>query len=127
MINPVVTSKSKLPKVVDNQFVQGTVKEPARGQKVFPEPEEQEEDTLNTVVDGNRLREIIPTLPFTFQFNRSLKSEDWKDMDQVPQLYQLLKDLFQWSMDNKRFNLESHWAELEESFHKICLREIPFK
>ncbi|MBW0479386.1 hypothetical protein O181_019101 [Austropuccinia psidii MF-1] len=37
-----------------------------------------------------------------FQFNRNLKQEDWKDMDQVLQLHQLLKDLIQWSMENKR-------------------------
>ncbi|MBW0554128.1 hypothetical protein O181_093843 [Austropuccinia psidii MF-1] len=48
-------------------------------------------------------------------------------MDQVLQLHQLLKDLSQWSMDNKRFNLASHWEELSASFQKICLREIPFK
>ncbi|MBW0473803.1 hypothetical protein O181_013518 [Austropuccinia psidii MF-1] len=30
-------------------------------------------------------------------------------------------------MDNKRFNLASHWAELGESFQKICLKEIDFK
>ncbi|MBW0470239.1 hypothetical protein O181_009954 [Austropuccinia psidii MF-1] len=34
---------------------------------------------------------------------------------------------FSWSMDNKSFNLESHWEELEESFQKICLKEIEFK
>ncbi|MBW0562797.1 hypothetical protein O181_102512 [Austropuccinia psidii MF-1] len=86
-----------------------------------------EEDTLDTVVDGNTLREIIPTLPFTFQFNRNLKPEDWKDMDQVLQLHQLLKDLFQWSIDNKRLKLASYWAEFGESFQKICLKEIDFK
>ncbi|MBW0535712.1 hypothetical protein O181_075427 [Austropuccinia psidii MF-1] len=91
------------------------------------EREDLEEDTLDTVVDGKTLRESIPTLPFTFQLNRNLKPEDWKDMNQVLQLHQLLKDLFQWSMDNKRFNLASHWAELGESFQKICLKEIPFK
>ncbi|MBW0562142.1 hypothetical protein O181_101857 [Austropuccinia psidii MF-1] len=48
-------------------------------------------------------------------------------MDQVLQLHQLLKDLFQWSMDNKRFNLASHWAELGERFQKICLKEIDFR
>ncbi|MBW0575502.1 hypothetical protein O181_115217 [Austropuccinia psidii MF-1] len=37
------------------------------------------------------------------------------------------KDLFQWSMDNKRFNLASHWAELGASCQKICLKEINFK
>ncbi|MBW0521666.1 hypothetical protein O181_061381 [Austropuccinia psidii MF-1] len=42
-------------------------------------------------------------------------------------LQQLLKDLFQWSMDNKRFNLASHLAELGTSLQKICLKEIPFK
>ncbi|MBW0466615.1 hypothetical protein O181_006330 [Austropuccinia psidii MF-1] len=30
-------------------------------------------------------------------------------------------------MENKRFNLASHWAELRESFQKICLKEIDFK
>ncbi|MBW0465386.1 hypothetical protein O181_005101 [Austropuccinia psidii MF-1] len=86
-----------------------------------------EADTLETVVDCKTLREIIPTLPFTFQFNRNLKTEYWKNTDQVLQLHQLLKDLFQLSMHNKRFNLESHWEELKASFQKMCLKEIPFK
>ncbi|MBW0541981.1 hypothetical protein O181_081696 [Austropuccinia psidii MF-1] len=30
-------------------------------------------------------------------------------------------------MDNKRFNLASHWEELEASFQKICLKEIDLK
>ncbi|MBW0533209.1 hypothetical protein O181_072924 [Austropuccinia psidii MF-1] len=30
-------------------------------------------------------------------------------------------------MDNKRFNLTSHWAELGASFQKICLKEIDFR
>ncbi|MBW0553530.1 hypothetical protein O181_093245 [Austropuccinia psidii MF-1] len=71
--------------------------------------------------------EIISTLPFTLHFNRNLKPEEWKDMDQVLKLHQILKDIFQWSMDNKRFNLENHWAELGESCQKICLKEIDFK
>ncbi|MBW0485383.1 hypothetical protein O181_025098 [Austropuccinia psidii MF-1] len=98
-----------------------------RKEKDCKEPADLEEDTLDTVVDGKTMREIIPTLPFTFQFNRKLKPEDWKDMDQVVQLHQLLKDLFQWIMDNKRFNLASHWEELGESCQKICLKEIDFK
>ncbi|MBW0590872.1 hypothetical protein O181_130587 [Austropuccinia psidii MF-1] len=73
------------------------------------------------------MREIISTLPFTLKFNRNLKPEDWKDMAQVLQLLKLLKDLFQWSMDNKRFNLASHWEELGASFQRICLKEIDFK
>ncbi|MBW0578416.1 hypothetical protein O181_118131, partial [Austropuccinia psidii MF-1] len=32
-----------------------------RTEKAFPEPEDLEEDTLDTVVDGKTLREIIPT------------------------------------------------------------------
>ncbi|MBW0491867.1 hypothetical protein O181_031582 [Austropuccinia psidii MF-1] len=48
-------------------------------------------------------------------------------MDQVLQLHQLLKDLFQWSMDNKRLKLASHWADLGETFQKINLKEGPFK
>ncbi|MBW0471352.1 hypothetical protein O181_011067 [Austropuccinia psidii MF-1] len=87
----------------------------------------QPEDTLDTVVDGKTLREIIPTLAFPFQFDRNLKPEDWKNMDQVLQLHQLLKDFFQWSMDNKMFKLASHWEELGEICQKICLKEIDFK
>ncbi|MBW0560247.1 hypothetical protein O181_099962 [Austropuccinia psidii MF-1] len=83
-----------------------------RTEKGCPEPEDLEEDTLHTVVDGKTLREIIPTLPFAYKFKRNLKPEYWKDMDQVLQLHKLLKDLFQWSMHNKRFNLASHRAEL---------------
>ncbi|MBW0569705.1 hypothetical protein O181_109420 [Austropuccinia psidii MF-1] len=30
-------------------------------------------------------------------------------------------------MDNKRFNLASHWEELEASGQKICLKEIDLK
>ncbi|MBW0491976.1 hypothetical protein O181_031691 [Austropuccinia psidii MF-1] len=96
-------------------------------EKACSEPEYLEEDTLDTVVVGKTLMEIIPTLPFTFQFNQNLKPQDWKDMDQVLQLHKLLKDLFQWSMDNKGFNLASHWAEHGESFQKICLKEIDFR
>ncbi|MBW0533477.1 hypothetical protein O181_073192 [Austropuccinia psidii MF-1] len=82
-MNPVVTSKGKFPKAVDNKFVQGTVKgtlesqgTSQRTENACPEPEDLEENTLDTVVDGKKLREIIPTLPFTFQFNRNLKPED---------------------------------------------------
>ncbi|MBW0504385.1 hypothetical protein O181_044100 [Austropuccinia psidii MF-1] len=104
--NPVVTSKGKFPKGVDNKFVQGTFKGTSqRTEKVCQEPEDQEEDTLDTVVDGKKMREIIPTLPLTFQLNRNLKPEDCKDMNKALQLHALLKNLFQWSMDNKRSKL----------------------
>ncbi|MBW0527355.1 hypothetical protein O181_067070 [Austropuccinia psidii MF-1] len=95
IINPVVASKGKLAKAVDEKFVQGTVKGTSqRTEKACSEPKDQEEDTFDTVVDGKTLSEIIPTLPFTFQFNRNLKPNDWKDMDKVLQLHQLLKDSF---------------------------------
>ncbi|MBW0489211.1 hypothetical protein O181_028926, partial [Austropuccinia psidii MF-1] len=133
-INPGGTIKGKLLKEADKKFVQGTVKETLvskgtsqRTEKDCSEPEDLEEGTLETVVDGKTLREIIPTLPFTFQFNRNLKLEYWKDMDQVLQLQQLLKDLFKWIMDKKRFNLASRWVELGASFQKICLKEIDFR
>ncbi|MBW0484157.1 hypothetical protein O181_023872 [Austropuccinia psidii MF-1] len=48
-------------------------------------------------------------------------------MGQVLQLHQILKDLFQWSIENKTFNLASHWEELGASYQKIFLKEIPFK
>ncbi|MBW0531828.1 hypothetical protein O181_071543 [Austropuccinia psidii MF-1] len=81
-MNPVVTSKGKLPKAIENKFVQGTVKAAGtfksqgtsqRTEKAFTEPDDLEEDTLDTVVDGKTLRDIIPTLPFTFQLNRVLE------------------------------------------------------
>ncbi|MBW0518922.1 hypothetical protein O181_058637 [Austropuccinia psidii MF-1] len=134
VINPIVTSTGKLTKAADNKLVQGTVKETLvskgtsqRTEKPCPDPENLEEDTFHTVVDEKTLREIIPTLQFTFQFNRNLKPEDWKDRDQVLQLNQLSKDLFQLSMDIKRFNLESHWEELGASCRKIYLKEIEFR
>ncbi|MBW0524522.1 hypothetical protein O181_064237 [Austropuccinia psidii MF-1] len=134
VIYQVVISKSKFPKEADSKFVQGTVKETLvskgtrqRTEKAFPEAEDLEEDTLDTVVDFRTMREIIPTLPLTFKLNKNIKLKDWKDMDQVLQLHQLLKDLFQWSMDNQSFNLESHWAELGASCQKICLKEVDFR
>ncbi|MBW0491121.1 hypothetical protein O181_030836 [Austropuccinia psidii MF-1] len=98
-----------------------------RAKKAFSEPEDLEQDTFHTEVVGKALMELIPTLPFTFQFNRNLKPQDWKDMDQVFQLHQLLKDLFKCGMDNKRFNLASHWEELGESLQNIFLKDIPLK
>ncbi|MBW0539453.1 hypothetical protein O181_079168 [Austropuccinia psidii MF-1] len=67
---------------------------------------------MEGIVNGKTLRKIGPTLPFTFQFNRNLKPENWADMDQVLQHHQLLKDVFQWSMENKRFNVSSNWKKL---------------
>ncbi|MBW0551140.1 hypothetical protein O181_090855 [Austropuccinia psidii MF-1] len=78
------------------------------------QPEEREGLSTTTLPVGGHLvhsngwkdiEGIIPTLPFTFQFNRKINPEDWKDMDQVLQLQKLLKGLFQWSMYNKIFNL----------------------
>ncbi|MBW0506466.1 hypothetical protein O181_046181 [Austropuccinia psidii MF-1] len=57
----------------------------------------------------------------------NLKPEDWIDMDQVLEIHQLLKDSFQWSMDSKRFYLESHWAGLEASCQKNFLKERDFR
>ncbi|MBW0525268.1 hypothetical protein O181_064983 [Austropuccinia psidii MF-1] len=81
IINPVETSKCKFPKPLDNKFEQATVKgtlesqgTSQRTEKAFPEPEYLEEEALDTVVDDTTLRDIIPTLPFNFQFNRSPKT-----------------------------------------------------
>ncbi|MBW0497955.1 hypothetical protein O181_037670 [Austropuccinia psidii MF-1] len=79
------------------------------------------------MVNGKALREIILTPPFTFQFNRHLKPEDWTNMDQVLMLRQLLKDFSQCKMEKKQLNLSSHWVELRESWQKIFLRDISFK
>ncbi|MBW0476457.1 hypothetical protein O181_016172 [Austropuccinia psidii MF-1] len=62
------------------QIGQGTVKGKLESQgtsqrtdKAYSEPEDQEQDTLETVVDGKKLKEIIPNLPLTFQLNRGLE------------------------------------------------------
>ncbi|MBW0519211.1 hypothetical protein O181_058926 [Austropuccinia psidii MF-1] len=127
-LKPIATQRNRKPRksasIQETLASKGTKQ---RTEKACPKPENLEEDTLDTVVDGKTLREIIPTLPFTFQFNRNLKPEEWKDMDQVLQLHQLLKDLFQWSKDKKRFNLAAHWARLGASCQKICLKEIDFR
>ncbi|MBW0468507.1 hypothetical protein O181_008222 [Austropuccinia psidii MF-1] len=76
IINPVLTSK-----VICHLYTSETLASKGtnqRTEKACPEPEYLEEDILETVVDGKTLREIIPTLPFTFQFNRNLKPGDWK-------------------------------------------------
>ncbi|MBW0462238.1 hypothetical protein O181_001953 [Austropuccinia psidii MF-1] len=36
-------------------------------------------------------------------------------------------EMFQWSMETKRFNLDSHWKKPGGGFQKISLREIYFK
>ncbi|MBW0469419.1 hypothetical protein O181_009134 [Austropuccinia psidii MF-1] len=120
-MNPVLTSKGKFSKAVARKFVQGTVIGDREG---FSRTRRPGKGHLDTVVDGKTLREIIPILPFTLKLNRNLRTEDWKDMDKVLQFHQLLKNLFQWSMDNNRFNVASYWAELGAIFQKICLKEI---
>ncbi|MBW0485540.1 hypothetical protein O181_025255 [Austropuccinia psidii MF-1] len=107
IVNPVVTSKGKFPKSAESKFVQGTVK----GGLEFQGTGQRTNQGLETIVDSRTLREIIPTLPFTFQFNKNLKPDDWKDMDEAFDLHRLLKDSFQWRMDTKSFNLASHWEE----------------
>ncbi|MBW0483291.1 hypothetical protein O181_023006 [Austropuccinia psidii MF-1] len=79
------------------------------------------------MVDGRTLREIMNMLPFTFNSTGISKTEDWKDMDQALQFHQLLKDLFQWSIYNKTFNVELNWEEIGEGFQRIFLNEIPFQ
>ncbi|MBW0524433.1 hypothetical protein O181_064148 [Austropuccinia psidii MF-1] len=54
-----------------------------------------EDQGLASMLNKTKLGEIMHTIPFTFKFNRHLESEDWTDMDQVLQLHQLPKDLFQ--------------------------------
>ncbi|MBW0490600.1 hypothetical protein O181_030315 [Austropuccinia psidii MF-1] len=61
IINLVVTSKGKFPKEVDNEFLQGTFEgtleyegTSQRTEKACPEPEDLEEDTLDTVKPQSR-------------------------------------------------------------------------
>ncbi|MBW0469750.1 hypothetical protein O181_009465 [Austropuccinia psidii MF-1] len=137
VINPVVTSKGQFPRPADNKFVQGRVKETLvskgtrqKTKKACLEPEDLEEDTLDKVVNCKTLREIIPTLPFTFQFNRNLKPEDWKDMDQVLQLHQLLKDLF--SMEHGQQEVQPGillgrtWSKFPEDLSQRDILQRPY-
>ncbi|MBW0470497.1 hypothetical protein O181_010212 [Austropuccinia psidii MF-1] len=121
------TATQRTRKSQSSASMQGTLESQGASQKTDQECSKQEYQGIDTIVDGRELREIIPMLPFSFQLNKNLKTEDWKDMYQVHQLHQLLKALFKWSMDNNRFNLASHWEELGSVFQKICLKEIPFK
>ncbi|MBW0490706.1 hypothetical protein O181_030421 [Austropuccinia psidii MF-1] len=73
-------------------------------------------------IEGNHTHSAIK---FTIQ--QKPQTRGLEDMDQVLQLHQILKDPFQCSIDNKRFNLVSSWAELGASFQKIYLKEIDFK
>ncbi|MBW0477918.1 hypothetical protein O181_017633 [Austropuccinia psidii MF-1] len=82
---------------------------------------------MDTIIDGRTLRQIIPTMPFTFKFNGTLKPKDWKYMGQVLQLHQLLNNHFQCRMDKKRLSVPSHLEELGECCQKVCLKEIHFK
>ncbi|MBW0540243.1 hypothetical protein O181_079958 [Austropuccinia psidii MF-1] len=131
IMKPVLTSKEKFTKAVGNKFVNCTVKESLQSQGTFQRKEqkfsEPQDLFLDTMAAGRTLRKMGPSLPFTFKFNMTLKPEDWKDMDQVLQLHQPLKELFQWIMENKSLNLESHLEKLGESCHKIFLKEITFK
>ncbi|MBW0567276.1 hypothetical protein O181_106991 [Austropuccinia psidii MF-1] len=104
VMNPVLISKGKLPRAGEKRFVQGPLKGISqRTDQDCSESEDRGIDTKDIIIDGRTLREIIPTLPFTLQLNGNLKPEDWKDMYQALQLHQILKDLFQWRMDNKRY------------------------
>ncbi|MBW0480386.1 hypothetical protein O181_020101 [Austropuccinia psidii MF-1] len=96
-------------------------------EKACPEPEDLEEDTLDTVVDGMTLKEIIPTLTFTFQYTETPNQRTGRIWIKFFSFTNFSKTFFQWSMDNMKFNLASHWAEIEASFQKICLKVIDFK
>ncbi|MBW0482188.1 hypothetical protein O181_021903 [Austropuccinia psidii MF-1] len=124
-ISPVITSTGKFPKEAENKFLKGKLK--GTSQRRDQECSEKEDKGLQAIVEGRTLREIITTLPSIFQLNRNLKPEDWNCMDQFLQLHQILKSLCQWGMENKRFNLASHWEELGAGLLNICFKEIPFK
>ncbi|MBW0569066.1 hypothetical protein O181_108781 [Austropuccinia psidii MF-1] len=97
------------------------------GELRFPRNQEEEEEDLgmNPVIkDGRNLREILPTVPFHLNFNRFLQPEDWTDLDQVFQINQLLKSMFQWRMERKIFKLATQLAEAGTATQKICLRYI---
>ncbi|MBW0513671.1 hypothetical protein O181_053386 [Austropuccinia psidii MF-1] len=71
------------------------------------------------------MREIISTLPFTLNFNRNLKPEDWKDMDQVLQLHQLLNDLFQLRFQPGN-SLGRTWCKLPEDLSQRDRLQGPY-
>ncbi|MBW0593460.1 hypothetical protein O181_133175 [Austropuccinia psidii MF-1] len=80
---------------------------------------------MDTVTkDGSTWRENLPNMPFHLTFNRGLQPEYWKGMDQVLQMYQLLKSMLRWRIVRKRFNLEEKLEEVGITTQKICLRDI---
>ncbi|MBW0571840.1 hypothetical protein O181_111555 [Austropuccinia psidii MF-1] len=97
-INPVVTSKGKFPKALESRFVQDTVKGTLELQGTS---QRQARTVQSQKTRVWKTWQIIPTLPFTFQFNGNLKTEDFKYIDQALQLHKLWKHLFQWRMDKK--------------------------
>ncbi|MBW0494833.1 hypothetical protein O181_034548 [Austropuccinia psidii MF-1] len=85
IINPVVTSKGKLPKAVDRKFVQRTVKETLaskgtsqRREKACPEPEDLQEDTLDTVKCQTRALEGYGSSSSAHQLLKDLFNGAWK-------------------------------------------------
>ncbi|MBW0576507.1 hypothetical protein O181_116222, partial [Austropuccinia psidii MF-1] len=75
------------------------------------------------------MKEIISTLSFTLQFNRNLKPEYWKDMDQFLQLYELLKDLFQWDGQQEvkpGISLGRTWRKLAEDLSQRDRLQRPY-
>ncbi|MBW0468769.1 hypothetical protein O181_008484 [Austropuccinia psidii MF-1] len=73
---------------------------------------------------------MISTLPFTLQFNRNLKSEDWKDMDQVLQLQQLLKRFILMEHGQQEFQpgipLGTTWSQLPEDLSQRDRLQRPY-
>ncbi|MBW0505655.1 hypothetical protein O181_045370 [Austropuccinia psidii MF-1] len=108
-------------------YTSGSFKSQGNSQRTDNNCSEPDNQGLYTIVNGRTQREIIPMLPFTSKFVKNLKLEDWRGMDQVLQIHQLLKYLLQWRMEYNRLKLVSHLAELRAGLQKIFLKEIPFK
>ncbi|MBW0550605.1 hypothetical protein O181_090320 [Austropuccinia psidii MF-1] len=84
-----------------------------------------EDQGLERMVNGKELREIMPMIPFTFQFNIDLKPEDLRDMDtsalQTPQRSSPIEHVKQEVQPG--FALGRTLCKLTE----ICLKKIYFK
>ncbi|MBW0559848.1 hypothetical protein O181_099563 [Austropuccinia psidii MF-1] len=107
-------------------YTSGTLESQGRSQRTDRDCSEQEDQCLDTMVDGRNLRENFPMLLFTVKSNQNPKKDDLKNMDQALQLHKILKDLLQLSMENKRFNQDSNYPELGEGFQEMFPKEIPF-
>ncbi|MBW0493231.1 hypothetical protein O181_032946 [Austropuccinia psidii MF-1] len=98
-----------------------------RTEKAFTEPEDLEEETLYTVLDGKTLRKSYPPCHLLSNSPGTSKQRTGKTWIKFFSSTNSSKIYFNGAWTTRGFDLASHWVELGASFQKICLKEIDFK